>query len=325
MSNYSHYAYNTYDFRNEWVKKTDEDTCRLKWLFHKNDGYQAPLTLHPFRDKGTIEIERERELSNQRLLYFFMDYSKTTEQNGVFENIKNKRPQYLNLVEVKKSKLQEHTILRFFQEEKNTYLLKEQIGIAETIGLTKLKDGKLSEKKEKELIKKIIAPLEYLAYRTMGLNKDRQNRHHLLFQTMKIWIEKKDKELKDKGEEGLLPIESDLKKLLEVVDGLHDYLKGETYKRAKKLDLLLDRYSCMNLCQLQRIELIDDVCEFWHGYVVEKDTMEEVGTFDLTSKTIVKLHRKKSAITILYIRPLIFLKHIPDCMMIRRDFFAPYH
>jgi ABC-type dipeptide/oligopeptide/nickel transport system ATPase component len=288
VSNYSHYAYNTYDFRSEWIKQTDEDSCWLKWLFHKNDGYQAPLTLHPFRDKGTIGIEREKELSNQRLLYFFMDYGKTAGQNSVFENIKNKRPKYLNLVEVKKSKLQEHTILRFFQEEKNTYLLKEQIGIAETIGITKLKDGKLLAKNDTELIKKIIVPLEHLAYRTMGLDKDRQNRHHLLFRTMKTWIEEKDKELKDKGKDGLLPVESDLKKLLEVLESLHGYLKAETYQRAKKLELLLDRYSCMNLCQLQRLELIDDVCDFWNGHVAGVDIEEDMVVFDLTPTSIVK-------------------------------------
>lgn len=288
VSNYSHYAYNTYDFRSEWIKQADEDTCWLKWLFHKNDGYQAPLTLHPFRDKGTIGIEREKELSNQRLLYFFMDYGKTTGQSSVFENIKNKRPKYLNLVEVKKSKLQEHTILGFLKEEKNTYLLKEQIGIAETIGVTKLIDGKLLANKETELIQKIIAPLEHLAYQTMGLDKDRQDRHHLFFKTLKSWIKKKDKEFKEKGEDGLLPVESDLKKLLVVLEGLHDNLKEETYQRAKKLDLLLDSYSCMNLCQLQRLELIDDVCDFWNGHMVGKDIMGDVGTFDLMPTAIVK-------------------------------------
>ena len=288
VSNYSHYAYNTYDFRSEWLKQTDENTCWLKWLFHKNDGYQAPLTLHPFRDKGSIEIEREKELSNQRLLYFFVDYGKETGKNSVFENIKNKRPKYLNLVEVKKSKLQENTILKFFQEEKDTYLLKEQIDRVESIGITKTEDGKLLEENEEKLIKHIIVPLEHLAYRTMGLDKDKQNRHHLLFRTIKAWVKEKDKELKDQGKDGLLPVESDLKRLLEVIESIHDFLKGETLRRAKKLDLLLDRYSCMNLCQLQRLELIDGICDFWTKHPAGIKMMGGIVAFDLTPALIVK-------------------------------------
>ena len=92
VSNYSHYAYNTNDFKKEWQKQTDEDTCWLKWLFHKNDGYQTPITLHPFRDQGTISIQREKNLSNQRLLYFFINYAKQNKGKGVFDYINGKRP-----------------------------------------------------------------------------------------------------------------------------------------------------------------------------------------------------------------------------------------
>ena len=94
VSNYSHYAYNTYDFKQEWNKQTDENTCWLKWLFHKNDGYQTPITLHPFRDQGTISIQREKNLSNQRLLYFFINYAKQNKGKikGVFDYINGKGP-----------------------------------------------------------------------------------------------------------------------------------------------------------------------------------------------------------------------------------------
>ena len=119
VSNYSHYAYNTHDFRKEWQKQSDEDTCWLKWLFHKNDGYQTPITLHPFRDKGTVSIEREKNLSNQRLLYFFINYAKQNQKEGVFDYINGKKPKYLNLQEVKSSKLQQVTLLRYFDDNKN--------------------------------------------------------------------------------------------------------------------------------------------------------------------------------------------------------------
>lgn len=288
VSNYSHYAYNTYDFRNEWTKKTDEDTCWLKWLFHKNDGYQAPITLHPFRDKGSIEIEREKELSNQRLLYLFMDYGKGAGKNNVFDNIKSKRPKYLNLIEVEKSKLQEHTILKFLQEEKDTFLLEDAIGRVATIDITKLEDGKLLAENEEKLVKHIVAPLEYLAFKTMGLDKEKQSRHHLFFRLMRNWVADKDKELKKDGKDGVLPVESDLRKLLDGIEALQDKLSTEHQQRVIKLNMALGRYSQMNLCQIQRLELIDDVCDFWNGKSAGKEIMGETDTFDLTPEMIVK-------------------------------------
>jgi len=42
-----------------------------KWLddlFHKNDGYETPIVLNPFREDGNIDINKELYLSKQRLL-----------------------------------------------------------------------------------------------------------------------------------------------------------------------------------------------------------------------------------------------------------------
>lgn len=41
------------------------------WLtpvFHKNDGYQAPLVINPYRAKGVIDINREYDLANARVI-----------------------------------------------------------------------------------------------------------------------------------------------------------------------------------------------------------------------------------------------------------------
>ena len=76
VSNYSHYAYNTKDFRNEWsniIQGKEEDMrCWLYYLFHKNDGYRTPLTIHPFRCEGNIDINREKELTMQRLVALYI-------------------------------------------------------------------------------------------------------------------------------------------------------------------------------------------------------------------------------------------------------------
>jgi hypothetical protein len=47
-----------------------------KWifsLFHKNDGYQTPLVINPYRDEGVINVNRELKLSVDRLLFNIID------------------------------------------------------------------------------------------------------------------------------------------------------------------------------------------------------------------------------------------------------------
>ncbi|WP_223818154.1 AAA family ATPase [Mucilaginibacter rubeus] len=55
--NYSIYGLNS-DEMGEWIDP----------LFHKNDGYQTPVVINPFRDRGNINITVEKELVKQRLL-----------------------------------------------------------------------------------------------------------------------------------------------------------------------------------------------------------------------------------------------------------------
>lgn len=61
VSNYSIYAYNPHDF-------CDEGDCWLNGLFHKNDGYQTPLVITPYRNNGNIDSNTERTLSKERLM-----------------------------------------------------------------------------------------------------------------------------------------------------------------------------------------------------------------------------------------------------------------
>ncbi len=82
ISNYSIYAYNTTDYHQESnsdrleelirrEKKKTYDVEYRNWLngiFHKNDGYQTPIVLSPFRSKGNININTENTLSRERLI-----------------------------------------------------------------------------------------------------------------------------------------------------------------------------------------------------------------------------------------------------------------
>lgn len=80
VNNYSIYAYNSFDYKEEntsleyeaKIRKkkyaTNDERSWLNGIFHKNDGYQVPLVLSPYRDKGNININLENELSKERLM-----------------------------------------------------------------------------------------------------------------------------------------------------------------------------------------------------------------------------------------------------------------
>ena len=78
--NYSAYSYNHEDYLPEWDTVIDknskdkrneterfEDRCWIDSLFHKNDGYQLPVVLNPFREDGLVDYNNERELTQDRL------------------------------------------------------------------------------------------------------------------------------------------------------------------------------------------------------------------------------------------------------------------
>jgi hypothetical protein len=55
--NYSFYAYNS-NYSGIWLKS----------FFHKNDGYQMPVVINPFRNEGKIDVNIETLLTRSRLL-----------------------------------------------------------------------------------------------------------------------------------------------------------------------------------------------------------------------------------------------------------------
>lgn len=90
VCNYSLYGFNYRDYMDEATpmerlkaiygdseaaKLHDEDKIWLKGIFHKNDGYQTPVVLHPMRNDGMLDIAKENELAKERLLslQFYQD------------------------------------------------------------------------------------------------------------------------------------------------------------------------------------------------------------------------------------------------------------
>jgi energy-coupling factor transporter ATP-binding protein EcfA2 len=111
IANYSLYAYNVYDFKREW----DSNKCWLNSIFHKNDGYQTPILLHPFRGEGNIDINNLNYLTEQQLISLFIT-------DPSFRNINNTKLQVqsLSFSLSPESKLKQKTLGIYFEENKNT-------------------------------------------------------------------------------------------------------------------------------------------------------------------------------------------------------------
>ncbi|CAI8764873.1 hypothetical protein [Chryseobacterium sp. IT-36CA2] len=76
--NYSLYAYNS-EQEGDWISQ----------IFHKNDSYQTPVVLNPWRDNGIININKENDLVYQRLLANLLKYDSDKKLNlSLGENLK---------------------------------------------------------------------------------------------------------------------------------------------------------------------------------------------------------------------------------------------
>lgn len=108
--NYSLYAYNS-----EVLDKETNGDSWIDALFHKNDSYQTPVVLNPMRTKGNIDINREEDLSRQRLMALY------TASGGLLDTCKisdtQKAEGFAFSLETE-SKLVTHTIRKYFRDVK---------------------------------------------------------------------------------------------------------------------------------------------------------------------------------------------------------------
>lgn len=103
--NYSLYAYNSEELTKEYTKG---GRCWIESIFHKNDGYQTPVVLNPFRRKGNIDVNVENALGKQRLMAMFVD-------NSIKEINRNEVPLGFAFRLEKESKLVTKTLKGFME------------------------------------------------------------------------------------------------------------------------------------------------------------------------------------------------------------------
>lgn len=77
--NYSHYALNSSEL-GKWLDN----------VFHKNDSYQTPIVINPFRDEGIIDINNEDELVKSRILSNILFNEKAKNINGSVQILPDK-------------------------------------------------------------------------------------------------------------------------------------------------------------------------------------------------------------------------------------------
>lgn len=117
--NHAAYSYNICDYRSEWMdydeqrikdyekmyspgnepeepiqddsgetlRKDDEELCWIGSLFHKNDSYQTPIVLNPYRRRGNIDYNKEKQLLNDRI-FLMLTYNRDV----IAEMLEDKTP-----------------------------------------------------------------------------------------------------------------------------------------------------------------------------------------------------------------------------------------
>lgn len=248
VSNYSHYAYNTRDFREEWSDKvqSEEDCkkCWLHYLFHKNDGYRTPITIHPYRYEGNIDVNREAELTMQRLVALYIQEANPKENNNSFRRIGSKDAELLQLTDIGYSKLQEFTIIQFFEDNKSISLLLNYIKKIED-NISAYDDFEV-ENLQDNMLETVECCLDLLT----GTNDEPYSEFIRAFY---VWIGNK---------RGVCSSKSDLRKFLNSMRKFNNSIKitrlpyNEFAKKYK-------RYDKLNVKQLIRIRFVYDVLNSW--------------------------------------------------------------
>lgn len=248
VSNYSHYAYNTRDFREEWSDKvqSEEDCkkCWLHYLFHKNDGYRTPITIHPYRYEGNIDVNREAELTMQRLVALYIQEANPKENNNSFRRIGSKDAELLQLTDIGYSKLQEFTIIQFFEDNKSISLLLNYIKKIED-NISAYDDFEV-ENLQDNMLETVECCLDLLT----GTNDEPYSEFIRAFY---VWIGNK---------KGVCSSKSDLRKFLNSMRKFNNSIKitrlpyNEFAKKYK-------RYDKLNVKQLIRIRFVCDVLNSW--------------------------------------------------------------
>lgn len=273
VSNYSHYAYNIFDFKKEWSRveemgNNDNERCWLYYIFHKNDGYRTPLVLNPYRNQGNIDINNEAYLNRQRLISLFVDADEPQANRPTFRCLYGKTARYATIEDSEESKLQQKTIIDFFTACKKDELLVKEINKTLETNENIVEHG--------NIIEECLQLLRYIHANWIHGNEQ-------LLQVIMEWDEMEKNRYNPLNEDrGFLTDRSDIKRWLEALTSV-DFGNGSEQEKVYYVDAIRP-YSHFNLAQLQRLGLIKYICYLLGGHAEE--FYPGIDRFDLTMDEI---------------------------------------
>lgn len=106
-TNYSLYSLNEQHYQGEWLNK----------LFHKNDAYQTPIVIEPYRENGNIDVNKLDKLTKQRLLSILLEPSNSIEYTK--EHLKLTNKQYATHLKIVMNLEKIHSIVRSMRKEQH--------------------------------------------------------------------------------------------------------------------------------------------------------------------------------------------------------------
>lgn len=112
--NYSLYGLNSEE-SGKWIEK----------IFHKNDSYQTPIVLNPFRDKGNIDINSENYLVRSRLMSLLFDKKINNKELAKDKTVTRIKLSFSEKSNSDFTKLQEDFENKIFPELYRTFFKKE--------------------------------------------------------------------------------------------------------------------------------------------------------------------------------------------------------
>lgn len=106
-TNYSLHSLNERHYEGEWLHK----------LFHKNDAYQTPIVIEPYRENGNIDVNKLDKLTKQRLLSTLLEPSNSIEYTK--EHLKLTNKQYATHLKIVTNVDKINSIVRSMRKEQH--------------------------------------------------------------------------------------------------------------------------------------------------------------------------------------------------------------
>lgn len=240
ITNFSLYSYNANEFIHENQKSGE---CWINGIFHKNDAYQTPIVLNPWRNNGVIDINKENYLMNQRLVSLFVDSDNGKDS---FRNIDDKKEaKYIVSDLYQDSKLSLKTYKDYFI---NTYKFEDNYFLSQII-----------DAKEVEIFNKDNNYITFIEDHIKKLQNVKQiiesNQKDFdfafkIFTTISKSLKTKRSDFKDyliQLKKTIVKINNDEKKQLLIMVGF----------------FTKNKYNELNLLQLQRIIIVITMRNLW--------------------------------------------------------------